>query len=271
MRKRVGFILVIAFVSAVWVYPQLSPNQAQNLAQNQEATYRENNCVTCHEKIALPVTLSNRYFEWHSSAHKQAGVSCEKCHGGDPAAADKAKAHAGVYPYGNERSRIHFRNLPTTCGACHQGVVNTFVESKHFQNLKATGLGPSCSTCHAHMASDVILSPQQTSNLCAYCHDTVNGPLPPRPDIRDKAEAVMHALNRADVAVAWAASLLREAEMKRLYVPTERMQVAAAQGLLKDAKFTWHTFHLETTQKKADEAFQTAMKAKDELGKKVGH
>ena len=121
------------------------------------------------------------------------------------------------------------------------------------------------------MASEVVLSPQQTSTLCAYCHDTVNGALPPRPDIREKAEAIMQSLNRADVAVRWATSLLREAEMKRMSIGPERMQVNAAQGLLKDAKFSWHSFSLETTQKKADEAFSLAMKAKEDLGKKVNH
>jgi hypothetical protein len=121
------------------------------------------------------------------------------------------------------------------------------------------------------MASEVVLSPQQISVLCAYCHDTVNGALPPRPDIREKAEMVMQSLNRADVAVGWATSLLREAEMKRLPVNTERVQVTAAQGLLKDAKFSWHSFALEMTQKKSDDAFSLAMKAREDLGKKVNH
>lgn len=263
--KKGCCIVSLALVSVVWAQSK------QSTVPPPEADYRTNNCVTCHAQITQPVALSNRYFEWHSSAHKEYGVSCEKCHGGDPSTSDKVKAHVGIYPYANQRSQIHFRNLPTTCKSCHQGVVQAFVESKHYQNLKTTGLGPSCSTCHAHMASEVVLSPQQISHLCAYCHDTINGVLPPRPAIREKAEAVMQSLNRAAVAVAWATSLLREAEMKRLFVSTERVQVIAAQGMLKDAKFSWHAFDLETMQKKADEAFSAALKAKDELSKKVAH
>lgn len=271
--KRIGLLkkscclVTIALVSVVWAQSKQSGVPAQKL----DTDYRGNNCVTCHAQITQPVALSNRYFEWHASAHKDVGVSCEKCHGGDPATTDKAKAHVGIYPYADPKSQIHFRNLPTTCQSCHQGIVNTFVESKHYQTLKTTGLGPSCSNCHAHMASEVVLSPQQISTLCAYCHDTVNGALPPRPDISEKAEAILQALNRADVAVGWATSLLREAEMKRLSIAPERIQVQAAQGLLKDAKFNWHSFALETTQKKADDAFSLAMKAKDDLGKKVNH
>lgn len=260
-------VLTVALFSVVWA----QNNQSTVAPQKWDTDYSKNNCVTCHAQITQPIALSNRYFEWHASAHKDVGVSCEKCHGGDPATADKAKAHVGIYPYANPNSRLHFRNLPVTCKSCHQGIVETFIESKHYQNLKTTGLGPSCSNCHAHMASEVILTPQQTANLCAYCHDTINGALPPRPDIRDKAEAVMQSLNRADVAVSWATSLLRAAEIKRLSVATEQLQVNAAAGLLKDAKFTWHTFDLENTQKKANEAFSLAMRAKEDLGKKVPH
>lgn len=235
------------------------------------ATTQNNSCVTCHSKITTPLTLSNRYFEWHTSTHKEAGVACEKCHGGDAASLDKAKAHVGVQPYSDPGSKINFRNLPETCGSCHKGVVNFFVESKHYKKLLGSGLGPTCTNCHSHMGSEVVTSPPQVSMLCANCHDTIGGPLRPRPDLREKSEVVMQALNRADVAVEWAASLLRSAETKRINIPTERIQVVAAQGALKDAKFSWHAFDLVTTHQKAEEAFSAAMQAKEELEKKVIH
>ncbi|MFN7930947.1 MAG: multiheme c-type cytochrome [Blastocatellia bacterium] len=262
MLKRICFFFALALFTVVL---------AQTKEQYATPDYRNNNCVTCHAQLTTPVTVSNRYFQWHSSVHRDAGVSCEKCHGGNASTTDKAKAHTGIRPVSDPQSALHFRNIAMTCKACHQGVVNTFVESKHFQNLKTTGLGPTCSTCHEHMATEVILSPQQVGNLCVYCHNTINGALPPRPEIREKAEAVMQSLNRADVAVAWAVSLLREGEMKRRNVAVERVQVTAAQGLLKEAKLTWHTFDLAAAQKRADEAFTNAMKAKDELSKKLAH
>lgn len=267
MLKRICFVLALVFFSILLA----QSHQPSASVQTQETNYRSNHCITCHSQVTQPLALSNRYFEWHSSAHQERGVSCEKCHGGDPSTPDKIKAHAGIYPYANQQSQIHFRNLPTTCKSCHQGVAQSFVESKHYQNLKTTGLGPSCATCHAHMASEVVLSPQQISNLCAYCHNTINGALPPQLAIGEKAEAVMQSLNRADVAVGWATSLLQEAEMKRRNIAVERMQVTAAQGMLKDAKFSWHAFDLEVTQKKADAAFSTAMKAKDEISQKLAH
>lgn len=256
-------IFLLVFVTVIPVVIAQNKNQATN--------YQNNSCVTCHAKITEPIKLSNRYFEWHASSHKDYGVACDKCHGGDPASTDKGKAHAGIRAATETESRINYRNLPTTCASCHKGVTNFFVESKHYQKLQGSGLGPSCSTCHAHMASEVMMSPQQIATLCANCHNTIGGALRPRPEIGEKAEVVLDALNRADVAVGWASSLLRSAETKRIYIPTERIKVVAAQGTLKEAKFSWHAFDLETTQKKADEAFRVAMQAKEELEKKLPH
>ncbi len=243
------------------------------LAQNKNPStdYINNSCVSCHSKIAQPLGLSNRYFEWHSSSHKDAGVSCEKCHGGDSMNQDKAKAHVGVQPYSDLNSKINFRNLPATCSTCHKGVVDMFVQSNHYKKLQDSGLGPSCTNCHSHMGSEVVKSPPQVAILCAHCHDTIGGSLRPRPEIPKKAEEVIQTLNRADVAVEWAASLLRSAETQRIYLPIQRLQVVAAQGALKEAKFSWHAFDLETTQKRAEEAFAAAMRAKEELEKKVIH
>lgn len=266
---RAKAFLIIIFTLLVIVFGQ--PRKTSAYLSNQSATYRGNSCIACHSQINQPLSISTRYYEWHTSTHKEKGVSCEKCHGGDPAANDKAKAHTGIRPYADEQSRIHYRNLPATCASCHRGIVNSFIESKHYQKLQSSNMGPSCSTCHGHMASQVLVSPQQTSTLCAYCHDTINGLLRPRPDIREKTEMALQSLNRAGVAVEWANSLLREAETKKLYIPIERMEAIAAQGSLKEAKFNWHTFDLEATLKKADEAFQTATKAREDLGKKLNH
>ena len=260
MLKKI-FVLFFAVAIPVVV--------AQN--KNQATSYQSNSCVACHSKITQPLGLSSRYFEWHTSSHKEAGVSCEKCHGGDATNLDKAKAHVGVQPYSDLNSKINFRNLPATCSTCHKGVVDMFVESKHYKKLQGSGLGPSCTNCHSHMGSEVVKSPPQVSILCAHCHDTIGGSLRARPEIPMKAEEVIQALNRADVAVEWAASLLRSAETQRIYLPTQRFQVVAAQGALKEAKFSWHAFDLETTQKRAEDAFAAAIRAKDELKKKVIH
>jgi len=53
-----------------------------------QAAWEGNHCVTCHEAERLPISLGHSFEEWHASAHARGGVSCEKCHGGDPTASD---------------------------------------------------------------------------------------------------------------------------------------------------------------------------------------
>jgi hypothetical protein len=232
--------------------------------------YSNNNCVSCHSRITAPVALSNRYFEWYASAHNRRGVGCEKCHGGDAAITDKDKAHTGVQSKANPQSRIHWKNLPENCNACHQAVVSAFVTSRHYQQLKGSGLGPSCTACHEHMVSQVAQTPLQAAKLCAQCHATINGLMPMRLEIPDKAEAFMHSLNRANVAVVWAESLFTLAENRKMELRMERMRLNSARSTLREAKVNWHTFDPDFSRQRADEAFTMALKLKDELQKKLG-
>ena len=57
---------------------------------------RNNSCVKCHSSLREPLKISVHFFDWKNSRHDKAGVSCEKCHGGDPAAATMKAAHIGV-------------------------------------------------------------------------------------------------------------------------------------------------------------------------------
>ncbi|HEY7544049.1 MAG TPA: multiheme c-type cytochrome, partial [Blastocatellia bacterium] len=65
--------------------------------QGDMSVYTKNNCVSCHSGLE-PLAMSNRYMDWRASVHRKGGVGCEKCHGGDPAARGKEKAHIGVLP-----------------------------------------------------------------------------------------------------------------------------------------------------------------------------
>ncbi len=52
-----------------------------------------NTCVTCHStqadvRIATPAALFKR-----ADVHRESGFACADCHGGDPTADDKARAH----------------------------------------------------------------------------------------------------------------------------------------------------------------------------------
>jgi 3-mercaptopyruvate sulfurtransferase SseA len=61
--------------------------------------------------------------EFLSTTH--GGLACESCHGGDPAAAGKAAAHAGMEPMPSEKRPLQ------ACGDCHADVVATAKDSVH--------------------------------------------------------------------------------------------------------------------------------------------
>lgn len=231
---------------------------------------REDGCVRCHSALSMPAEMSNRFLEWRASAHKAAGVSCDKCHGGDAAARDFGRAHAGVFPPSNKRSTLHEANAPDTCGRCHAAVVNSFIESDHYQKLKASGLGPSCVNCHPHMGSFAARTPLEGESLCTFCHNTLNGLLPQRPDIVKKAKSTLDAIGRTNHMVAWIDQLLAQAEKKKLEATEEKEDFRLIKISLAEAKTGWHTFKMEAPAVKAEKSFDEAVKIKDKLSKKLG-
>ena len=123
--------LVLSFCAAVGVIIVYDSGGA---SQQPDSRYSKNQCVNCHAKSSLP-NLSSRYMDWHFSAHKTYGVGCDRCHGGDATARDPQRAHKGVIPSSSKQSRLSLERLPETCGTCHKAVVNSFVESVHYQKL----------------------------------------------------------------------------------------------------------------------------------------
>ncbi len=264
MLKKLAVLTFAALSGAVLFSNHLPSSSAQDTL----AAYRGNNCVACHSKTTS-LQMDNRFFQWHSSLHRDKGVGCDKCHGGDPSITDPKKAHVGMLKPEDPKSKLHPRNLPGTCGSCHKEVVGSFVESKHYQKLKASDAGPSCSTCHVHMGSDVVLIPAQTAQLCATCHNSANKMLPKRPEIPGKASQVMQAIKRANSVVVWADLLIVDGKHKQVDVSREEQEMQSVHLMLSQAKTSWHAFNLEAVSKKADAAFEEGTKVKEALRKKL--
>lgn len=132
-------------------------------------------------------------------------------------------------------------------------------------------MGPSCNTCHAHMASAVIYTAAEASSLCTHCHNTTEGLLPPRPEIPQKAGVVMESLDRANAIFIWVDQLTEVAQQKKIDVSAETADLSAARAVLADAKVKWHSLSLDDVGKKANEAFERGAKVKDALMKKLYH
>ncbi len=262
MLKKLFVILIFAFFAMAAISVS-----AVRATQTQDAMveFKDNNCVACHARLSNPYRLTSRYAEWHISTHKDKSIGCEKCHGGDPAIKDEKQAHAGVVAPQDSKSRLHQKNLPETCGACHQTVVNSFVESRHYQKLKDAGLGPSCSTCHVHMASQVLYTPEETAQMCSTCHNSPNKLMPLRPEIPQQANEVMQAIRRANTVVMWADRLIQQAEAKKLDISEAKKEQLIARAVMAEARTSWHAFNLDVVRKKADDAFEMSNKVKDSL------
>ncbi len=262
MTKKLCLALFLALAGAML--------SADASLQEDMSVYTKNNCVSCHAGIE-PIDLSNRYMDWRASVHRKGGVGCEKCHGGDPAAQKKEKAHIGVLPASDLKSRLHQWNLADTCGSCHKAVVASFVESAHYQRLKSAGMGPACNTCHTHMASAVIYSSEELSRLCDHCHNTINGLIPRRADISQRAKTSLEAIKRNDYMVDWVSMLIEDGRKRNIDLMIEADEMKTILALVKEVRTDWHTFELERVREKADMVFEKAKSLKNKLMKKLGY
>lgn len=129
----------------------------------------EDSCVTCHSKATETATTAHTFQDWKDSSHGKAGIGCQTCHGGNPATGNQAAAHRGMLPSGHAKSAIYFTRIPETCGTCHAAEASAFKKSEHYAELKRTGRGPNCVTCHGSMA-DRVIDPREMENTCTLCH-----------------------------------------------------------------------------------------------------
>lgn len=262
MNKMIAAALFLGCLCVIY-------STASSASSNDRGALESNGCVQCHSRLSTPSEMSNRFLDWRASAHGAAGVSCDKCHGGDASAHDAAKAHTEMFPPSNRTSKLSEQNAPQTCGSCHRAVVNSFVESVHFQRLKNSELGPSCVHCHGHMGSSASRRSVEGESLCSFCHNTVEGLLPQRPDIVRKAKSTLDAITRTNYMAGWINELLTQAEKRKLNVTDEKEEFGLLKMTLAEAKSGWHAFALDGPLTKANKSFDDAIKVKDRLVKKL--
>jgi hypothetical protein len=197
----------------------------------------QNSCVRCHSQLPGSSFVGARSHSWTGSVHQKHGVTCDKCHGGNPLAAQEKEAHAGVFGSGNAQSAVYYKNIPSTCGKCHGAEFYKFTQSLHYKRLESTGRGPECVTCHGSMVTG-ILTPDTIASVCEQCHNERLGIFP---FIPQKAKAVLLLLRES--------KSLFEAD-KRLYHPAEGTAKARhlrdAGASLHSAVLDWHKFDLDT-------------------------
>ena len=147
-----------------------------------------NTCLTCHatlteNKLATPAALFSG-----ADIHRERGFACADCHGGDPAAGDKARAHDAARG---------FKGAPTgqaqiaTCARCHSDATlmrrfapkqrvdqaAEYATSVHGKQLAAGHTNvATCASCHGphgiRRVSDAKspVFPTNVAATCSACH-----------------------------------------------------------------------------------------------------
>ncbi|MBK7878288.1 MAG: cytochrome c3 family protein [Planctomycetes bacterium] len=134
-------------------------------------------CESCHHPDPSkehPAPGGEKARQYETSVHGQAlrkvglvvTATCASCHG----AHDVKRAKAEDAPTARKQ-------IPNTCGACHAGILATYLEGVHGADFLAGGKDvPVCTDCHTeHAVSDPAMEGASVSKAlvaetCARCH-----------------------------------------------------------------------------------------------------
>ena len=223
------------------------------------AAEAKDSCVECHSDPSLLVTnkkLYDYFQRWTSSLHAQEEVTCADCHGGNPEIGDKNGAHGGNLAGSKKESAVNFRNIPGTCGDCHEDILEGFRGSTHFERLleeKKEQQGPSCVTCHGSI-NVAVLDVNTVEEVCRQCHNEASENHPENPrKARDLLNRLL-AIHR----------YYRYINVRGDAVET-RPFFEMVDTQLRDLSVTWHTFEVERIEEKTQAVFEALRTKRQEV------
>ncbi len=221
-----------------------------------------NSCVACHAKLPHDSFVGENFLKWQHSVHSEAGITCDRCHGGNPTKMTRQEAHLGVYNSSNPKSKVYYKNVPRTCGNCHREEYRAFQSSLHYEELERRGNGPTCVSCHGSKAAKII-APDEISAVCTRCHNPRKGI---KPEIPTVAANALYLMQVAGDYIDWANEFYRlshsSAAKKKAKVYLDR-----AEKVYREATSSWHTFDVAHVLSQLHEAIANARKAKNALDK----
>jgi hypothetical protein len=175
------FVFIFVFAAGVLLF-----DTARISAENPSAE-TPNTCIKCHsgladQRLAKPAQLFDH------DIHKERGLSCTDCHGGDATQEDKKAAKDPMKGYIGKPTPAQ---IPAFCGKCHSDAalmkkfnpslrvdqVQEYYTSVHGQRLKNGDLNvATCVSCHGihgiRPPSDPQSSvfPLNVAETCSQCH-----------------------------------------------------------------------------------------------------
>jgi hypothetical protein len=136
-------------------------------------------CASCHREGQKAAVL------YKGQQHEIIGHYTESIHGkgllksGLTVTATCTSCHTAhrELPASDPESSVNPRNVPATCGACHNGIQEQFVDSVHSTSVTHTSKQlPVCSDCHtAHtiQRADRDQFRLEIMNKCGRCHEAI--------------------------------------------------------------------------------------------------
>ena len=221
----------------------------------------QDSCVDCHSDPDFLVTnrkLYDYFQKWTESIHKQEDVTCTDCHGGDPGVADKTRSHEGDLQASRQSSAVNFRNVPQTCGECHDEIYDGFRKSSHFEHVvakKQEDQGPTCVTCHGSINVSV-LNVNSVEQTCSRCH---NDESENHPDTPEKARSLLNRFLSIHRYYRYIAVRGDPVETREFF--------EAVDAAIRDLSVTWHTFDLSEIEEKTAAILDTVKQKRGEVAR----
>ncbi len=200
-----------------------------------------NSCITCHEDVTAK-KASDNYQRWSDSVHSSYFVTCDACHGGNPNVNSQAEAHSSLKNVTDPQSPIYFKNIPETCGKCHETELEHFKNTMHYQRLRADSSAPSCATCHKPH-SFKVLKASELSPLCSVCHNEKDQAT--SANVPVDAKFALEMATELQNEIVAAEKSISEAKAKGRDVSLAQNDLDKATVVLKDVPSLWHSFNLK--------------------------
>jgi hypothetical protein len=180
VSKLIAFLLTAGAMVATSLAAHHPPDSSPSRWVSRGGV-QDNGCADCHSKLeGKIVDLYAR------SVHARAGITCDRCHGGELFTADKTKGHSGRFigqPTSNQ--------AVTMCGTCHRAQAAVYKGSRHFPERRGSPR-VDCVQCHG---AHTVGAPDRHFSFayfCSGCHGQEY--LPELPGFFPRVLALMDSL-----------------------------------------------------------------------------
>jgi len=223
-----------------------------------------NSCINCHKNISPTADKqsSDNFQQWSDSGHSRNFVTCDYCHGGNPNITSKTGAHYTMKNVTDPESPIYFKNIPQTCGKCHDTELEHFKNTMHYERLRAESRAPSCATCH-QPHSFKVLKASELAPTCRVCHNEKDQVA--SANVPEDAKIALEKADELQNEIITLRNSITEAKAKGIDVSSAQNDLDKASSVMKDVPSLWHSFNLKAFDTQIQTGIDSAKKAQNKL------